>query len=175
MANPKTEPKSTPHPSPDMSDVHWNLGVSSSIPDLCLWGCFVSVGALLELLCRLAGQFSPQVPRPVPAYQGYKNDPRTGGQLCQCWWCISNVGTLKDQNHFKTCQPYLSCAPDFPWMKYRGNQVKALRGSRGFSVSAQHGQQNWRHVFSAHDSEAKKRLPSFPPKVIKDEGTKMSF
>jgi len=83
MANPKTEPKSTPHPSSDMLDVHWNLGVSSSIPDLCLWGCFVLVGVLLELLCRPAGQFlsPPPDPTPVPAYQGCKNDPRTGGQL----------------------------------------------------------------------------------------------
>lgn len=144
MANPKTEPESTPHPSSDISEIHWNLGVSSRIPDWCLWGGFVLVGVLLELLCCLAGQFLS-----FSLFQPFRDTRMTldsWSAVCQCWWCISNVGISKDQNHFKTRQPCLSCAPEFPWKKYRGNQVKALRGRRGFRVSAQHSQESWRPI-----------------------------
>lgn len=109
--------------------------------------------------------------------------------LCQCWWYVSNVGASKDQNHFRTCQPSLSrllllqtsCEWNMGETRWRlwGRRKKTLRGSRGVSVCPPMvTRAKGRYSVPMILSQRRGFLPfSFlpPPKVIKDEESKMSF
>lgn len=169
MADPKTEPESTPHPRLDMSNIHWNLGVSSTIADWCLWDCFVLVRVLLELLCRLAGQFLSFFP-PVPAFQGYENDPRTVAQLSVS---VDGVSQMLAPQRTRTISEPVNAISLVLQDSHEGNPRAArwrLWEEAGGSVSLPSMGSRAEGLFSAHDSESKKRLPSFPPKSHKGWG-----